>query len=278
MSCKTILVQADKSTQVDQCIGIAARIAIAENAHLIGAAMVGVSRFLYQAQYVPNDVVLAPHLQDLRRKAGSALDDFEKRVLQLDVKSYEKRLVDDDAAGGISLQARYCDLAVLPQYDSEALPSVNDFDLPAYVAMTSGCPVLLVPRAGTFDDTGARALVAWNASVEATRAIRGALPLLKRAQEVDVVVLDPDSRPDAFGAEPGADLALYLARHGIRVNVIRRAAGADAADALFSLAAERQSGLIVMGCYGHSRFREILLGGVTRSVLERAPVPVLMAH
>lgn len=278
MTCKTVLVQADPSPQVDQCIDIAARIAIAEDAHLTGAAMVGVSRFVFQAQHAQYDAVLAPHLQALRDKADRALDHFEARVRSHGVQSYERRLVNDDAAGGLTVQARYCDLLVLPQYDAQAQPSVNDAELPAYVAMNSGCPVLLVPPAGSFESVGRRVLVAWNASVEATRAIRGALPLLQRADNVDVVVFDPEALPDSFGAEPGADLALYLARHGIRVNVIRRKTQGEQDDALLLLVTEQDADLVVMGCYGHSRFREILLGGMTRSVLQRAPVPVLMAH
>lgn len=278
MTYKTVLVQVDPSPQVDHCIDIAARIAIAEHAHLTGAAMLGVSRFLFQAQHAQYDAVLAPHLPAMREKAGRALDHFEERVRRLDVKSVEKRLVNDDAAGGLTLQARYCDLVVLPQYDADAQLAVNDFDLPAYVALNSGCPVLLVPHADSAETLGSRVLLAWNASVEAMRAIRGALPLLKRAEQADVVVFDPDSRPDAFGDEPGADLALYLARHDVRVNVVRRKTDGDHGTALRSLVSESGADLIVMGCYGHSRFREILLGGVTRSMLQHAPVPVLMAH
>lgn len=278
MSYKTILVQADKSPQVGQCIGVASRITNAENAHLIGAAMNGVSRFLYQAQHTTSDAVLALHMEELRQKAASALDDFEKQVTQLGVKSYERRLVEDDAAGGLSLQGRYADLVVLPQYDPDAPPTVTDPELAAYVAMNSGSPVLLIPHAGSFDRIGTRGLIAWNASVEAIRSVRAALPLLKRAQIVDVVLFNPESRPDAFGAEPGADLALYLARHDVRVNVIRKTTDEDTGNALLSVAAEQNADLIVMGCYGHSRFREILLGGVTRVILQKSPVPVLMAH
>lgn len=278
MTYKTVLVQADPSPQVDQCIDIAARIAIADHAHLTGAAMLGVSRFLYQAQPAQYDALLAPHLQALRERAGRALDHFEQRVRRLDVKSVEKRLVNDDAAGGLTMQARYCDLVVLPQYDADAQPAVNDFDLPAYVALNSGCPVLLVPRAASSEQSVRRVLLGWNASVEAMRAIRSALPLLKRAEHAEVVIFDPDSRPDAFGDEPGADLALYLARHDVRVNVIRRKTDGDHGEALRSLVSESGADLVVMGCYGHSRFREIMLGGVTRSMLQHAPVPVLMAH
>ena len=112
----------------------------------------------------------------------------------------------------------------------------------------------------------------------AAPAVTAAIPLLKRAQNVDVVVFNPDSRGDAHGEMPGADIGLYLARHNIKVNVVRQKTDIDVGNALLSIATDLGSDMIVMGGYGHSRFREILLGGVTRTVLESMTVPILMAH
>ena len=114
--------------------------------------------------------------------------------------------------------------------------------------------------------------------MEATHAVTSAIALLKRAGHVDLVVFNPDPQSEAHGAQPGGDIALYLARHGIQVQVRQQTTGADIGTALLALAADLSSDLIVMGGYGHSRLREIVLGGTTRTVLEAMQVPVLMAH
>ena len=103
---------------------------------------------------------------------------------------------------------------------------------------------------------------------------------MQRAQLVQVVVFNPAGKAAVPGKEPGADMALYLARHGIRVDVAQQhtTAGIDIGSALLSHAADFDADLIIMGGYGHSRFREILLGGVTQAILAAMTVPVLMSH
>ncbi len=280
MSYKTILVHVDESHAVDANVAVACKIAEKENAHLIGAAMTGVSRFLYQvAEGNPNDPVVAPHLEAMRQRATALLRKFEDQARQFEVTSIETRLIDDDAVGGLTLQAPYCDLVVLGQYDPEAFPfSAIGQDLPAHVVLNTHCPVLVVPYAGSFDTVGERVLVAWNASPEATRAVRDALPLLKRAKIVEVVLFNPKSQPDAFSPDPGADIALYLARHGIKVEVMLQTTEIDVGNALLSLSVDLGSDLLVMGCYGRSRFREMMLGGASRTILQDAIIPVFMSH
>jgi nucleotide-binding universal stress UspA family protein len=279
MSYKTILVHVDDAKNATARIELAAQLAISEGGHLIGTALTGVSRFLYEAVAVaPNNPGMAPYLDILRQRAGDALTKFDEIAGRVGVGSIEKRLTDDDPAGGISLQARYCDLVVLGQFDREATSVNNYAEVPEYVVMNSGTPTLIVPYAGSFENIGERVLIAWNASMEAIRAVRNALPLLRRAKIVEVAIFNPASRPDAFGAEPGADIALYLSRHGVKVDVMQEKTDANAGEALLSLATNLNSSLLVMGCYGTSRFREILLGGATRTVLESMTIPVLMSH
>jgi nucleotide-binding universal stress UspA family protein len=279
MSFKTILVHVDASRHLDVRMEIAANIAAAENAHLIGAAMSGVSKFLYETVTTnPDDPAILPYLEMLRGRAADTLGKFEEIARKIGVSSYESRLADDAVADGLSVQARYCDLAVLGQYDAgDSSPAANS-SLPEYVAIQSGCPVLVVPYASPLKTVGERVLVAWNASTEARRAVRNAIPLLKRAKVVDVAVFNPASQPGAHGAEPGADIALYLSRHGVKVNVVQKEVEGDIGQALLSLAGDLRSDLLVMGCYGHSRFREVLLGGATRTILKSSTIPVLMSH
>lgn len=279
MSYKTILVHIDESKRIDQRIKVAAGIALHENAHLIGAAMTGISRFLYQnGTFDKQDPNLAAHLALLRERANRALSVFEPKVRDMGVTSYEKRVVDDEAGGGISLQASYSDLVIISQTDpDEPSPAVMP-DFPEYVVMNAGRPVLIVPYAGQFDSLGNKVLIAWNGSMQATRAVTGAIPLLKRAKNVDVVIFNPAADAEGYSDRPGADIALYLARHSIKVEVLQKRTNLDIGNALLSLTTDLSSDLIVMGGYGHSRFREVLLGGATRTILQSMTVPVLMSH
>lgn len=280
MSYKTLLVHVDESQSMDATVAIACKLAEMENSHLIGSATTCVSRFLYQVvEGNPQDPVVGPHMEAMRQRAKTSLQRFEEQVRQFDIKSMETRLVDDDAAGGLTLQAPFCDLVVLGQYDPEVFaPSVLAQDLPAHIVMSTHCPILLVPYAGSFNTVGERILVAWNGSPEAIRAVRDAIPLLKRAKIVEVVLFNPQLQPDTFSSEPGADIALYLARHGIEVNVTPQTTEIDIGNALLSLASDLNSDLLVMGCYGRSRFREMLLGGASRTILQQATIPVFMSH
>lgn len=279
MSYKTILVHVDHSKHAPQRIRIAAEIALRENAHLTGLAMTGVSRYLLDSMRVPDDgAVLKTHIGYLRKQAEKALEQYEEIVRQMGVLSWERRIVDDEPAGGVSLEARYADLVVLGQTDtSEVLPAMMG-DFPEYVVMYSGRPVLIVPYAGNFTQVGRKVMVAWDGSQEASRALDGAMPFLKQADEVRVVVFNAGEQVNMHGEQPGADIALYLTRHGVKVQVMQETTEQDSGNALLSLTADTFADLLVMGCYAHSRFRELLLGGASRTVLESMTLPVLMAH
>jgi nucleotide-binding universal stress UspA family protein len=278
MSYKTILVHVDKSQRVAEIIKVAGGIARAGESHVIGVATTGISRFALPADVELHDSYLVQHMDFMRRQARQALDKFETQAAGLDLISAEPRLVEDEPGGGLSLHARYADLVVLGQTDPNEPFTPALVDLPQYVVLNSARPVLIVPYIGQFSEMRSRVLVAWDASPSATRAVTNALPLLKRAGRVDVAVLNAEAQPDAHGEQPGADIALYLARHGVKVNVITRSTKTGIGDALLSMVAELGSSLLVMGGYGHTRFREILLGGATRTILESMTVPVLMSH
>jgi nucleotide-binding universal stress UspA family protein len=139
-------------------------------------------------------------------------------------------------------------------------------------------PVLVLPQGQPIPEEPGRIVVAWNRSPEALAAIRAALPLLIRAKAVDIAIIDPDD----YGPErsdPGGALAQWLARHGVRaeISVLARTLP-RVSEVLIRHLRDRQADLLVMGAYGHSRFREAILGGATRELLETAPVPVLMAR
>lgn len=281
MSYKTILVHVDQSEACRGRVHLAANLAREHNAHLIGAAPTGVSRFIYQTSMggaVPDAGQLDAYLGQLRDQARQALDVFEELAKGGLVQSYETLLVDDEAGAGIGLRGHYADLVIAGQFNPDQPGPATPPDFAEYVAGASGRPVLTIPYTGRFDACGRRPLVAWDASPNATRAITGALPLLRQAEQVDVAVFNADDQGETHGEQPGADIALYLARHGVKVNVVAAKSDIDIGNALLSLAADSSSDLLVMGCYGHSRFREMLAGGVTRTILQSMTVPVLLAH
>jgi len=276
MSYKTILVHVDHSRHAEGRIKAAVQLALAHDAHLVGTAMTGLSRFAYADSGIDlAATILAAELDALEAHAQAALDRFEAIAAAAGVVSVERRLVSDDAAGGLALQARYADLVVLSQADRDDPVARVVSDLPEYVMLNGGRPVLIMPYAGSFPVLGSHPLVAWDGSIEATRALGAALPMLEGARKVTLAVFNPD---DAGRRDPGADIALYLARHGINCEVVCQRTPIGIGDSLLSLAADLRSDLIVMGGYGHSRFRELLLGGVSATLLKTMTAPVLMAH
>jgi nucleotide-binding universal stress UspA family protein len=143
--------------------------------------------------------------------------------------------------------------------------------------LAAGRPVVILPSVGTFATLGRRILVAWNPSREATRAVTDAIPLLRLADLVHVMAVNP--KATEHGTVAGADIGLYLARHGVRVEIkTDHGAEIDVGNELLSRAADLDADLIVMGGYGHSRLKEWVLGGATRTILESMTVPVLMSH
>jgi nucleotide-binding universal stress UspA family protein len=178
-----------------------------------------------------------------------------------------------------TLHARYADLAIVGQADPEADELGSTSDLPERLVLGSGRPVLVVPYVGTFKTVGQRVLVAWNASREATRAVNDAMPLLETASKVTVLAINPHPGLHGHGEVPGADIALHLARHGVRAEAASvKSDDVKVGALLLSQAADLDADLIVMGAYGHSRLRELVLGGATREILQSMTVPVFLAH
>jgi nucleotide-binding universal stress UspA family protein len=143
----------------------------------------------------------------------------------------------------------------------------------------SGKPLLLVPENARPSLNPKRVLVAWDTRIEATRAVREALDLLAAADEVHLAIVDPVEGERSHGEEPGADVATFLARHGVNVTVDRLPSeNHSVAEVLRRHAVDTDAEVLVMGAYGHSRLRQRIFGGVTRSMLENPPLPVFLAR
>lgn len=153
--------------------------------------------------------------------------------------------------------------------------------MPERVAIEGGRPVLVVPRDGEFRRIGKEITIAWKPTREATRAVFDALPILKDAQRVRVIsVIENDvSQSEERSRTSGEELASSLLRHGIQVETETMAQDdLSVANRLLDRSRRTYQDLIVMGIYGHSRLRELVLGGVSRDILQHASVPVLIAH
>jgi nucleotide-binding universal stress UspA family protein len=226
--------------------------------------------------------LLAPFFADLRQRAREAADTvratFEHAASLRDV-SAEWRESSEGLEGDPALHARYADLTILGQIDPDRGEAEMIRPRPEQVTLASGRPILVVPYAGRFETVGQRVLIGWNASREAARAVNDAMPLLTAAEIVTVLTIDPREGPDGHGELPGADISLHLARHGVKAEIERTVStGLGVGEVLLSRAADLGADLVVVGAYGHSRMRELLLGGATRSLLQSMTVPVLMSH
>ncbi|MEO8309563.1 MAG: universal stress protein [Caldimonas sp.] len=184
-------------------------------------------------------------------------------------------VVGDSLVHGFAAEAVYADLLVLGapagQDDSGAAPA----GFIESVMLQSGTPGIVVPSPHRQETLGDRVVVAWNGSLPAARALKAALPLLRLASRVHVATWARQAPAAPFS---GLDVHSWLQRHGIASRLHLHEPTARVASDLVTLAGEERADLVVMGCYGHSRLREQVFGGVTRSMLAHLAVPVLMSH
>ncbi|MDH3660167.1 MAG: universal stress protein [Alphaproteobacteria bacterium] len=274
---KNLLVEVDDSAAVPRRIDYAIQLSRRFDAHLSGLYLIpmftpppAVGAYMteqMEAQILAGEIERAEKALDRLRQAAEAADiEFDTRT---DRGPYHEH------ARLLSTHGRYADLTIVGQPDPNDGGSSLD---PGEVVLTAGAPVVIVPHIGAPSTTTQRVMIAWNASREAARAVRDAMPLLEKAKAVDIVCFHPEDTP-GHGETPGADIGLHLSRHDIKVDVqILESEGIDVGNALLSHIADSGSDFLVMGGYGHSRLREAVLGGATRTILQSMTVPVLMAH
>ena len=276
MTYKTILVHVDPGKRSAARIEIGIRLARQFDSHLVALHAL--------MPFEPPGYVLAemgPAIIEAQRLAaakevGRTETEFARQTSAAGLRNVEWRVAIDDPIDAVTLHSRYADLVVIGQAEPSDETHVP-VDFPERLVLGAGRPVLILPSVGSFATVGKRILVAWNTSREATRAVTDAIPLLRQADSVHVMAVNP--KPGEHGTVPGADIGLYLARHSVRVEVkTDHGAEIDVGNELLSRAADLDADLIVMGGYGHSRLKEWVLGGATRTILESMTAPVLMSH
>ncbi|MEX5727728.1 nucleotide-binding universal stress UspA family protein [Rhodovulum iodosum] len=177
----------------------------------------------------------------------------------------------------VAQRSRFSDLVVMPRPYGEGR-GIEDEAAVEAVLFDGHAPLLIVPEGSDTANIGQKIVVAWNMSAESLAAIKQSRPLLKAAEAVNIAVIDPPQH-GADRSDPGGALSQMLSRHGVKAEIsVLAKTMPRVSDVLRRHAQDIEADLIVMGAYGHSRFREAILGGATRHMLEFTEVPVLMAH
>lgn len=278
MSYKTILVHLDAGKRCDTRSALAVRMALDFGAHLTALYAVSPPAIPGYVAVEFGEEFMQSYWRRQAEKGKDICKRFSDHAAKAGLPVAEARVSAEDPVEALQLHARYADLAVVGQHDPDDELAMVPASFPELAVLAAGRPVLLVPYAGTFPSIGERVLVAWSDTREAARAVTDALPLLQRAKKVMVFTVDA-GRNGAPAATAGQDISLYLARHGVTVEAVpTQTAGIDIGSRLLSHAADLSADLIVMGAYGHRRLRQLVLGGVTRSLMEQMTVPVLMSH
>lgn len=274
---KTLLVPVDGRARSARSVDVACRLAGAFDAHVVGLFVepsIRMPAMAFGEAFVAEIGDLA--LRAAQELAANAKTNFEQAVAATGVNKVEFRTAGGDRAAAVALHARYADLVVINQTDANE-PGASHFA--DSVLMSLNRPALLVPHAGNIKSLGDNVLVCWNASAESARAVTDALPFLKRASKVTVMAVEGKPTANGHGERPGADIALFLSRHGVRAEVMPTPSGGiDIGNVILSRAFDQGADLIVMGAYSHPRLRQMVLGGATRTILESMTVPVLMSR
>lgn len=283
MSYKTILAHLHSSKRAPAILDAVRRVAEQHQAHVIGLhtslenVLDGIGDMIYTSPR------MLEHFRKARQdEAETVKASFENAMTSLKGVTHEWRCTTknylDALFDEVVAESRSADLVIAdgrPHTDPLSAWS----DMPIRLIMECGRPVLLVPPAGIGATLGEHIQVAWNGTRESARAAFDALPLLQKALQVTVLAILSGDEPDHMLPGSAEALMLTLGRHGIKAGCgLVSAGGQSEAECLISNIAERGCDTLVMGCYGHSRFREMVFGGVTRHILNHMPVPVLISH
>ena len=282
MAFKSILSIATSADRVEPAVSVAASIARAHDGHLDVLAL-GIDRTQVGYSYIGGGAVLLQVGMERAEAEAKAVETAVRAAVGAqpgDLRSSVEGAVAQlgGLADLIALRARFADLVVLPQpYDAK---HGADGEAVVEAALFEGqAPVLILPGSATPSfQQPERIVIGWNQSREAMVAVRRALPFLKRASVVNIAVIDPPTHgPER--SDPGGALCQMLVRHGVKAEVAVLAKTMPrVSDVLARHVADTGADLLVMGAYGHSRFAEAILGGATRNMLEKANLPLFMAH
>jgi len=278
MTLKDILVHIDSSPAMAGRLDYAIRLAQTHDAHLAAIYVVAVAPIHQYAEADLGPELIEAHDRFMRESAEEAKCIFDETVARAGIAA-EWRQVEGAVPEMVVLNARYADLAVVGQRMQGRLDAGTAPELPDHVVLDVGRPAIVVPHEGAPDTVARRVLLAWNASRAAARATNDALPILQEADEVRIMVINPEKGIVGHGELPGADIATHLARHSVKGEVVEVTADRNSVgDELIAQCAAFNADMMVIGSYGSFRLRELVFGGTTRRILEKMPVPVFMSR
>lgn len=278
MGYKDILVHLDSSPACPTRIDIGVNLARAFDAKLTGLYVVGLAPMHQYAEADLGPELVEAHDRYMRDAAHEAERLFHERTRTANV-SAEWRQVEGALPDLVMLHGRFADLVVAGQRNAERLDPGTAPELPEHLILDAGRPVLVVPHTGSFPAVGERVAIAWKTNRGAARAVNDALPLLKKAKAVCVIAINPEGGISGEGSNPAADVVEHLSRHGISAEARspkaeRGTLGQTLRETISNFGAD----MVVMGAFGRSRWSELILGGVTRTMLGNMTVPVLMSR
>ena len=279
MALKSIAVFFEPTPSGEARAAYAARLAHRHGAHLIGLFMApslfngSVAESFVQGQKAVREVITLH-----RARETEAIEQAKRSlsaVCSREGIGFEFRVLSqDDLSDNVALNSLHADLVIACSGRDGGLPGQWSAEA---LLLATGVPFILLPESWSASATE-HVVVAWNASREARRAISDALPLLVEAKSVTILLIDAEKNP-RHGELPGADIAHYLSRHGVNVSVRHTTSqGEPVAKVILDYAKEQAADLIVIGAYSHARAAQMVFGGVTRSLLRDAAVPLLIAH
>jgi nucleotide-binding universal stress UspA family protein len=279
MAYKSILTIVTGAPAGPDAVAAAAAVARREAGHL-DVLCVGIDRTQTGYYYAgANAMILQETLERAQREAEDLGEAVKERLRTEDVPWGCESAVAQIAglARLVAERAQFADLVVLPRPYGEGR-GIEDEAVVEAALFEGHAPVLIVPEKGLPEAMGRRIVLAWNESPEALSTVRKAMPMLAAADLVDIVIIDPPAHgPER--SDPGGRLSQMIARHGARAEVsVLAKTMPRVSDVIRRHAMDRGADLVVMGAYGHSRFREAILGGATRNMLESSELPVLLAH
>ena len=278
---QTILVHFDQRAGSQSRLGIAIRLASDFAGRLVGIYLGEEPEITPSVAALLPKEIAAEVLRNTGAMQRAAEEAFRQATRAAGLSDVEWRAPSGSAIEAAVAHGRCCDMIVVGQPSPTEAGWSFPAQLVASVLLETGRPMLVVPYVGAPVSIGTNVLVAWDGGREAARALAAAMPLLVRARRVGVACVDPGASARGADAVGRERLAGYLHRHGIVAHIEHDdLGGGDVAvgDWLLSRAADLGADLIVMGGYGHPRWRERVFGGATRVLLATMTVPVLMAH
>lgn len=279
MSYRSMMVCLDDSARSQERLDFAIRLALSDEAHLTGVHLSYMPLASYMA-YDGAEPAYAQLEQDLLRRQQDAEAAFADATRRAGLKTGWVA-ARSESLDSVALLARGQDLVIAGQRDPEDATTWIGEGFPGRFLLETARPVLMTPCTGPLQPLFERIAVAWNGSREAARAVADALPLLRQAGHVMVLmVVPPPARHEEPKSVPRPDIMAWLHRHGVRAELIEDVGSDDAGEWMLARLGEDdlQADLLVAGAYGHSRLTEIILGGVTRTLLRDMTLPILFSH